>query len=240
MLWRMRQFFTVAIWRFFLASSETLSHRRDMIPVLSMENVRFARQGRQILGGFDLAVQQGGHSLLLGPSGSGKTTILNLAAGLLTPESGAIAIAGTPMPASAKARDALRRAHIGIIFQTLRLVSALTLVENLELAARLSGKPADGFADLLNTLGLGHRADARPRELSQGEAQRAAIARALVSKPKLLLADEPTSALDDANAHAVAQLLLQSAQTHGSTLVVATHDARLKRHIGHVIALKAA
>lgn len=209
-----------------------------MIPVLSMEAVQFARSGRQILSAFDLHVAPGGHTLLLGPSGSGKTTLLNLAAGLLTPDSGRVEIAGTPMPRSAAARDSLRRANIGIVFQTLRLVSALTLIGNLELAARLSGKPADGLAQVLESLGLAHRSHARPRELSQGEAQRAAIARALVSRPLLLLADEPTSALDDANADRVARLLLESAAAHGSTLVIATHDSRLKRHIGNVVELE--
>jgi len=211
-----------------------------MIPVLSMEAVHFARSGRLILSAFNLQVFPAGHTLLLGPSGSGKTTLLNLAAGLLTPDSGRVAIAGTPLPASAAERDGLRRANIGIVFQTLRLVSALTLTENLELAARLSGKPAYAVAPLLESLGLAHRSDARPRELSQGEAQRAAIARAVVSRPLLLLADEPTSALDDVNAELVARMLLKSAAEHGSTLVIATHDARLRRHIGEVVTLEAA
>jgi putative ABC transport system ATP-binding protein len=236
----MRQFLTVAIWRFSLASIETLSHRCDMIPVLMMEAVHFARSGRQVLSAFDLKVESGRHTLLLGPSGSGKTTILNLAAGLLSAESGKIEIAGKPMPATAAARDSLRRANIGIIFQTLRLVSALTLFQNLELAARLSGRQTNDVLPLLATMGISHRADARPRNLSQGEAQRAAIARALVARPQLLLADEPTSALDDANTEAVAQLLLESAAAHGSTLVIATHDARLKRHIENVITLETA
>lgn len=210
-----------------------------MAPVLSMQAVQFARSGRQILSAFDLAVAAGEHTLLLGPSGSGKTTLLNLAAGLLTPDSGKIAIAGTAMPEPASARDSLRRTHVGIVFQTLRLVSALTVSGNLELAARLSGKPADGIGQLLETLGIGHRSRARPRELSQGEAQRAAIARAIVSRPLLLLADEPTSALDDRNADMVARLLLDSAAAHGSTLVIATHDTRLRRYIGHIVELEA-
>ena len=143
------------------------------------------------------------------------------------------------MPGPASARDSLRRTHVGIVFQTLRLVSALTVSGNLELAARLSGKPADGIGQLLETLGIGHRSRASPRELSQGEAQRAAIARAIVSRPLLLLADEPTSALDDRNADMVARLLLDSAAAHGSTLVIATHDTRLRRYIGHVVELEA-
>lgn len=211
-----------------------------MACVLLMHSVGFSRAGRSIISGFELKVDHGQHCLLLGPSGSGKTTILNLAAGLLTPDCGTIAVDGVPMPQSASARDSLRRAKIGIVFQTLRLVSALSLSGNLALAARLAGKPEDGIMPLLESLRLGHRADARPRELSQGEAQRAAIARALVAQPRLLLADEPTSALDDSNAEAVARLLLDSAQAQGSTLVIATHDARLRRHIGHVVSLEMA
>jgi putative ABC transport system ATP-binding protein len=144
------------------------------------------------------------------------------------------------MPAQAAQRDALRRRTVGIVFQTLRLISALSLRDNLALAARLAGQPADGIDRLLGELNLSHRADARPRALSQGEAQRAAIARALVARPALLLADEPTSALDDANTARAAELLVRLAAEQGSTLLIATHDSRLKAHIPRTIQLAAA
>jgi putative ABC transport system ATP-binding protein len=211
-----------------------------MPPVLAFEAVRFARGPRPILDSVDLAVDRGEHLLLLGPSGSGKTTLLHLAAGLLTPSAGTIRVNGTAWPADQAGRDRLRGRNVGIIFQTLRLVSALSLEGNLRLAAGLAGQSADGLPRLLDELGLAHRAAARPRSLSQGEAQRAAIARALVARPALLLADEPTSALDDANASRVASLLLASAAREGSTLVVATHDARLRPHFRHVIELEPA
>lgn len=211
-----------------------------MPPVLTFEAVRFARGPHPILDSFHLAVDRGEHLLLLGPSGSGKTTLLHLAAGLLTPSAGTIRVNGAAWPADQAGRDRLRGRNVGIVFQTLRLVSALSLEGNLRLAARLAGQPAGGIAPLLEELGLAHRATARPRTLSQGEAQRAAIARALVARPTLLLADEPTSALDDANARRVADLLLASAAREGSTLVVATHDARLRPHFRHVIELEAA
>ncbi len=208
--------------------------------LLDLQHVSFRQGQSDILQNLSFQMPRGGHRLLLGPSGSGKTTLINLIAGLYTPDSGSIRIAGTDMASLPRpARDALRRRHIGIIFQTLRLVSALSLRGNLQLAQRLAGKPRDGaeIDRLLAALGLRHRADAALRQLSQGEAQRAAIARALAARPDLLLADEPTSALDDANADRVAKLLLETAAATGTTLLIATHDARLKAHIADVTEL---
>jgi putative ABC transport system ATP-binding protein len=207
---------------------------------LELRSIRLARNGRPILTDFSLALAPGEQALLLGPSGCGKTSLLNIVAGLLTPDSGDVLLMGEPMPAQAAQRDALRRRTVGIVFQTLRLISALSLRDNLALAARLAGQPADGIDRLLGELNLSHRADARPRALSQGEAQRAAIARALVARPALLLADEPTSALDDANTARAAELLVRLAAEQGSTLLIATHDSRLKAHIPRTIQLAAA
>jgi putative ABC transport system ATP-binding protein len=208
-----------------------------MPAALECRSISFTRGGRPILSGFNLLLGTGEQALLLGPSGSGKTSLLNLAAGLLTPDSGVVLLDGEPMTASPAARDALRRRKVGIIFQTLRLISALSLRGNLELAARLAGQPTDGIDRLLEQLALAHRAEARPRALSQGEAQRAAIARALVARPALLLGDEPTSALDDDNAARVAALLTGLAANQGTALLVATHDSRLKAHIPRTIQL---
>lgn len=210
-----------------------------MAHALELSSVSLARGGRQILSDFSLALDAGAQALLLGPSGCGKTSLLNIAAGLLTPDSGEVRLAGERMPIRPADRDAVRRRHVGIIFQTLRLISALSLRDNLALAARLAGQPADGIDRLLGELNLARRADARPRALSQGEAQRAAIARALIARPALLLADEPTSALDDANAARVAGLLTALAAEQGTALLVATHDSRLKAHIPHAITLAA-
>lgn len=210
--------------------------------LLSVEGVSHGYGARVVLNDFSLRLDTGQHMLLIGPSGSGKTTLINLIGGLLTPDLGSITVAGESMsdlrPA---ARDDLRRRRIGIVFQTLRLVSALGLRANLELSQRLSGHGRDpALIDaLLTRLGIAHRACARPRELSQGEAQRAAIARALVGKPDLLIADEPTSALDDSNAERVGRLLLETANANSSTLLIATHDARLRALIPNSIALDA-
>lgn len=211
-----------------------------MSPVLRIEDLAHSYNGRPVLAGFDLVQNAGAHRLLLGPSGSGKTTLINLIAGLLSPERGRIEIAGTSIGKLSPARrDDLRRRHVGIIFQTLRLVAALDVRANLRLAQRLAGVPRDDAAisHLLETLGIGHRATAKPRMLSQGEAQRAAIARALVGRPALLIADEPTSALDDVNAERVAALLLEAADANGSTLLIATHDTRLRRFIADTVEL---
>jgi putative ABC transport system ATP-binding protein len=201
--------------------------------VLRLDEVVFARGGRPILDRVSLSVDPGAHHLLLGPSGSGKTTLLNIIAGLLTPDSGVVTVAGETISSpSASARDAIRRAHIGIVFQTIRLVGALTLAENLALAQRLAGRPDRALVDrVLDRLAITRLAGAKPRQLSQGEAQRAAIARAIVTRPTLLLADEPTSALDDENAARVAGLLLESAAETGATLLIATHDSRLLAHV---------
>jgi putative ABC transport system ATP-binding protein len=198
--------------------------------LLQIDGLRLSLGGREILNLPHLAVGEGEHALLLGPSGSGKTSLINVIAGLVTPEAGRVLVDGQDMAAlSPAARDALRRRAIAIVFQTLRLIPALSVRDNLLLAQRLATGRADGSAAdaALAVLGISHRARARPRELSQGEAQRAAIARAIVARPRLIIADEPTAALDDANAARVADLLLDAAAQGGATLLVATHDARL-------------
>lgn len=199
---------------------------------LAVSHLGKAFGGQPVLSDVSFTLDAGERLLLLGPSGSGKSTLLNIICALQRPDTGEVRL-GDTLLTSANAPtngDAVRRANIAIIFQNLRLISALTVTGNLALAQKLqTGRSdADAVAALLNRLGLGHRADARPFELSQGEAQRAAIARALVVHPKLLIADEPTSALDHANAQIVAELLDELAREAGASLLVATHDDRLK------------
>jgi putative ABC transport system ATP-binding protein len=204
---------------------------------LLLQHVAFRYAGRPILDDFSFAMEPGEHNLLIGASGSGKSTLVNLVCGLLTPDNGTIAIAGESMTGLGPARrDDLRRRRIGLVFQTLRLVSALDLTGNLLLAQRLVGGTGgrDRVAMLIERLGLGHRAHALPRQLSQGEAQRAAIARALIGQPDLIIADEPTSALDHANMENVATLLRECAREAGSSLLIVTHDDRLRDHVASV------
>lgn len=197
---------------------------------------------RTVLAVPDFQVAQGEHLLLLGPSGSGKTTLIHVLAGLQTPTTGAVRIAGEAMSALPPAkRDDLRRRTIGIVFQTLRLIPALTVRQNLSLTQKVALGRAEPalIEELIARVGIGHRADARPRELSQGEGQRAAIARALCTRPKLVIADEPTSALDDAHAQGAVDLLLSSAEATGASLLIATHDRRVKDRFGRRLDLTA-
>lgn len=196
--------------------------------------------GRTILDLATFTAERGEHTLLLGPSGSGKTTLINILTGLITPTSGEVLIDGELMSGlPAPKRDALRRRTQGLVFQSLRLVSALTVQENLALAQHIVLGRSDlaEIDRLIARVGLAHRAKAKPRELSQGEGQRAAIARALCTRPLLVVADEPTSALDDANAQIMSDLLLASAQETGATLLIATHDTRLKSRFSRTLDL---
>ncbi|MEM6784157.1 MAG: ABC transporter ATP-binding protein [Bacteroidota bacterium] len=208
--------------------------------MIALRNVRFAYTNEPVLDVSYLRIDQGAHHLLLGPSGSGKTTLLHVLTGLQRPDRGAVMIDGHDlyeMPEGS--RDTFRGQRIGIVFQQFHLVQALSVTQNLFLAPSMAGLRVDKAraATLLETLGLGDKARAYPDELSQGQRQRVAIARALMNKPPLLIADEPTSALDDANAQAVADLLLYAADQEGATLVVATHDARIADRFEHRLTL---
>lgn len=200
------------------------------------------RDGRCVMAIGDWQLMAGGHALLLGPSGSGKTSFINIVTGLATPSHGEVHVAGEPMSRlSPAARDALRRRTIGLVFQTLRLIPALSVFDNLALAQRLALGAVDAaeITRLIARVGLAHRAAARPRQMSQGEGQRAAIARALVTRPRLLVADEPTSALDDANAERMIDLMFESADATGATLLVATHDVRIAHRFANRLDLVA-
>ena len=176
-------------------------------------------------------VAQGERWLVLGASGSGKSTLLHALAGLIQPSEGEIEVAGENLRRLQGGRlDRWRATTVGIVLQALHLVKHLTVRDNLRLAQYLAHVPQDDarISDTLAALGVAPKAARRPSELSQGEQQRVAIARAVVNRPKLLLADEPTANLDDAAATRVVDLLSEQAARHGATLVVATHDARVK------------
>ena len=175
--------------------------------------------------------QSGEHWLLLGQSGSGKTTLLHLLAGLRSPLTGTVSINGTAInELKGTALDQFRGREIGIVFQQAHFVRALTFRENLALSRKLAGlAPApEKISELLERLNIAHKQDSLPSALSVGEQQRAAIARALVNEPSLILADEPTSALDDENTEQVVDLLKSQAKAANATLLIVTHDNRLK------------
>jgi putative ABC transport system ATP-binding protein len=178
--------------------------------------------------------------LLAGASGSGKTTLLHLLAGLLRPSRGRVVVADTDVTAlRASAVDRWRGRTVGLVPQRLHLIGAVRVRDNLRLAQTLAGVRADDarIAALLDALLIRDLADRFPRELSQGQAQRVAIARAVVNRPALVLADEPTANLDDAHAAAALELLRTQALEAGATLVVASHDARVRPLLPHAFRL---
>jgi ABC-type lipoprotein export system ATPase subunit len=185
-------------------------------------------------------VDRGEHCLLLGESGCGKTTLLHLLGGLLRASTGTIRVDGLDLgPLSETELDRFRGKHLGFIFQRNHLITALNVEQNLMIAPYLSGGELtfSRVTEVLGELNLPQLQSAKISTLSQGQAQRVAIARALMNKPKVILADEPTSALDDKNCDAVIDLLLRVAKENQSTLVIATHDSRLKSKVQRQIQL---
>lgn len=179
----------------------------------------------------DLAIAKQQHTLILGDSGTGKSTLLNLLGGLSQPSTGKVLINGQDIYQLGEAAlDKFRAQNIGFIFQEAHLLKNLTLTENIKLAQSLAGYSVNqqDIDQVLEQLQLKEHAYKRPNQLSRGQIQRAAIARAIINRPAILLADEPTASLDDNNTQRVLQLLRQMADTHGSTLVISTHDKRIK------------
>lgn len=184
----------------------------------------------------DLHIKHGVHTLILGDSGSGKTTLLHILSGLLRPTTGDVRINGQSLyTLPTKKMDHFRGQHIGLVFQDAHLVKSLTIRENLKIAQMFARKPADNtrIEQVLALLRLEEKADSYPNNLSRGQSQRAAIARAVVNKPSILVADEPTASLDDVNTEIVLKLLLEQAEEQGATLIIATHDKRVKSQIQH-------
>ena len=210
--------------------------------IVDIRNLKAGYGSRVVVSIPALQIAKGGHTLLLGPSGSGKTTLLEVMAGIAVPMAGQVNISGTALGTlGAAERDRFRGRHIGVVMQRLHLISALTVRKNLRLAQSLAGTDVDDgrISRAVDALGISGKLDRYPRELSQGEAQRVAIARAVVNRPVLILADEPTSALDDANCQAALDLLLEQSTACGATLIVATHDQRIKARFEHVVSLVA-
>ncbi len=204
--------------------------------MIESRGLQYAHAGQAPLRMADVSVAQGGTLLLRGPSGSGKSTWLALAAGLLTPGAGEIVVAGQSVGAlRGAARDAWRARHIGFLPQQLHLSDALTVTDNLALAHFAACLPVDraAVAEVLAALDLGALANRRPTQLSGGQAQRVALARAVLLRPRVILADEPTASLDDDACMTALSLLRRSAKALDATLVIATHDARVRDALPH-------
>ena len=176
-----------------------------------------------------LEIEAGKLTAVMGPSGSGKSTLMHILAALDRPTAGYVTIAGTRLgELNDKDITKVRRRHIGFVFQFFNLLPMLTAEENIVLPLSLAGqKPDSAFlADLVKRVGLGDRLTHRPSELSGGQQQRVAIARALVSKPTVVFADEPTGNLDSKTGGEILELLHESVENFGQTMVMVTHEAR--------------
>jgi ABC-type lipoprotein export system ATPase subunit len=199
-------------------------------PVLRFESVtkRYSAGEREVLAldGVDLEIDEGQLVSLVGRSGSGKSTLLHLAGGLDVADAGRVLFDGRDVGALSVAdRGRLRRREVGFVFQFFHLIPTLTVLENVELPLLLDGaKRGERGFRLLERVGLLDRAHHLPGELSGGEMQRAAVARALVARPRLILADEPTGNLDSANGAEVLRLLREEVREEGTTLLMVTHD----------------
>ncbi|MGV8967408.1 MAG: ABC transporter ATP-binding protein [Cellulomonas sp.] len=184
------------------------------------------------LGGVDVDLADGASIAVMGPSGSGKSTLLHCLAGILPPDAGVIALRGRGVSSlSERDRSLLRREHFGFVFQFGQLLSELPAVENVALPVMLLGasrREATALARRwLASLGLAGMEDRRPGELSGGQAQRVAVARALITGPDVVFADEPTGSLDQATGHEVMRILTETTRAAGASLVVVTHDAQV-------------
>jgi ABC-type lipoprotein export system ATPase subunit len=208
--------------------SVIVEHQTSSGPVRALDGVTFS-------------VASGSSVAITGPSGGGKSTLLGVIGGLSQPTSGSVRIGDSPISdLSERDRSDFRRSHIGFVYQADNLLPFLTLLENVGLQLSLNGQPSGTGKSLamLANLGLAGLAYRLPDHLSGGQRQRAAVARAVVHQPKIILADEPTGALDTANAAGVIDLLLGMQQEIGATLIMVTHDREAASRLDHQVYLR--
>ncbi|GHI87678.1 ABC transporter ATP-binding protein [Streptomyces xanthophaeus] len=211
--------------------------------LLAATDLRKTYGSTQALDGAEFSVHPGEVVAVMGPSGSGKSTLLHCLAGIVTPDSGSITYAGRELSAmNDAARSALRRSEFGFVFQFGQLVPELTCVENVALPLRLTGvkrKEAERTAlhwmEKLQVEDLGRK---RPGEISGGQGQRVAVARALVTQPRVIFADEPTGALDSLNGELVMQLLTETARSANAAVVLVTHETRVAAYSDREIVVR--
>jgi putative ABC transport system ATP-binding protein len=202
------------------------------------------RRRHEVLAGVDLAVRPGELVALLGPSGAGKSTLLNVIAGIDRADTGTVEVAGHELGGlDERGRTLLRRRQIGFVFQFFNLVPTLTVLENVMLPLELAGgatraEMRSGALSLIERVGLVDRGDAFPDELSGGEQQRIAVARALAQRPALVLADEPTGNLDSGTGAHVLDLLTGLVTERGTTMLIATHAPEVVSRAHRVVSLR--
>jgi putative ABC transport system ATP-binding protein len=219
-----------------------MSAPADPSPIVRLEDVHLTLASMagavNILRGITLEVAAGETVGLVGPSGSGKSSLMMVTAGLERASAGRVSVAGRDL--GAMDEDGLarfRRDHVGIVFQDFHLVPTMTALENVAIPLEFAGA-GDAFpraAEALASVGLSHRLTHYPGQLSGGEQQRTALARAFAGRPKLLLADEPTGNLDQATGHQVIELLFDLRARHGTSLLLITHDPELAERCGRIL-----
>ncbi|MCZ4499418.1 MAG: macrolide transporter ATP-binding protein [Marmoricola sp.] len=210
------------------------------VPLIAALALHFGYGYEPVLQGVNLALAPGDRVALLGSSGSGKSTLLYCLAGIVAPTSGEVAFDGRSLSAMpADARAAIRLASFGFVFQFAELVPELSLRDNVELPLRLLGAPRAEYraraSELLDELDLADVSHRRPTEVSGGQAQRCAIARAVAHRPRVVFADEPTGALDSTSAGRALDLLLAASDSVGAALVIVTHDPAISERLDRTI-----
>ena len=205
--------------------------------ILQIKSLEYEVDNQKIIKGNSFNINHKEHQLILGNSGSGKTTLLNLMSGLLKPSKGEILFEGVKYSnLNEKDLDSLRAENFGFIFQKLNLIEYLSIKQNLALVKdKLNSYDVD---KMISELGLSGKNNQEVKNLSFGEAQRVAIARAVINNPKVIFADEPTSALDDTNTEIVMKMIFDYADKNDSTLVVCTHDDRVKSFFSNPMVIK--
>jgi putative ABC transport system ATP-binding protein len=226
-------------WRILI---DSLSPRSAPVAISAHDVGKSARgpEGEvHILDNIGMTVHEGESVAIVGASGSGKTTLLGLLAGLDLPSRGSITLAGESLDTlDEEARAQLRAREVGFVFQSFHLLPALTAEENIALPLELAGREdAARVREVLEQVGLGHRARHYPRQLSGGEQQRVALARAFVARPRILFADEPTGSLDQATGQQISDLLFALNASSDTTLVLVTHDLRLAQRCERIYRL---
>jgi len=210
------------------------------VSYLKALNIQKFYGSRKILSNLSFTVEKGEVVIIEGPSGAGKTTLLNIISGIDLPDGGRVLLDGmniTRMSEDERARVRLKK--IGIIFQSSALIEDLNVMENIALPLKLAGRKwKERVFDLLKYFGIEHLKYSYPESLSGGEKQRVEIARALANEPEILIADEPTSNLDDDNARNLVALLRKINRETGTSIIIATHDVRLKNLEGKRYLLK--
>lgn len=202
--------------------------------MIEIHNIHKSFGALEVLKGIDLSIAKGEIVSIVGPSGAGKTTLLQIMGTLLNPDAGTLSIAGTDVSRlSAKALSRFRNEHLGFVFQFHQLLPEFTALENVMIPGMIAGRKKSEIRnralELLEFMGLAGRADHKPSELSGGEKQRVAVARALMNEPDVVFADEPSGSLDSRNKAELHQLFFDLRRQFGQTFVIVTHDEELAR-----------